>query len=207
MLFGCADKTRSHMKPLKCVLIGEAGVGKSSLASRWVNGKFDAEKGPTMGAAYLTRRVTVDGVTVNVDVWDTAGQERYRALTPMYSRGAEIAIIVFDATEKPTQQRMQVADWRERLKETAPNAIVAAAGNKCDLCSPGPSVPAKSPSDATYWTSALTNENVDELFHDVVKHALSRADAAATRVTLEVPDLVALPPTRTHQRCAQCFPR
>lgn len=187
---------------LKCVLLGETGVGKSSLASRWVNGLFDPDQGTTIGAAYLTRRVTVYDVTVKIELWDTAGQERYRSLTPMYYRGTNIAIIVFDATAKMDQQRKQVEEWRGRLKETAPDAIVAVAGNKCDLCTPSSEKP-QFDVDVSYWTSALLNENVDDLFFKVVKHALRTAKPQAD-TEMEYQNLSIDSHPRTRQHCTQC---
>ena len=171
-------------KPIKCVLLGESGVGKSSLASRWVNQRFVTEPEATIGAAYLTRRISVDGVVVKIDLWDTAGQERYRSLTPMYYRGTSIAIIVFDATEAPAQQQRQVAEWRKCLKEAAPDAVVAVAGNKCDLCVTDEPC-SSSGVDVAYWTSAMTNENVDRLFADAVQLVLNERDLRSSAPSME----------------------
>ena len=60
----------------KMVLLGESAVGKSSLVLRFVKGQFHEYQESTIGAAFLTQTVSVDDVTVKLELWDTAGQER-----------------------------------------------------------------------------------------------------------------------------------
>ena len=75
----------------KLVLLGESAVGKSSLVLRFVKGQFHEYQESTIGAAFLTQ-------TVKFEIWDTAGQEGYHSLAPMYYRGAQAAIVVYDIT-------------------------------------------------------------------------------------------------------------
>jgi len=116
----------------KLVLLGESAVGKSSLVLRFVKGQFHEYQETTIGAAFLTQTVTVDGVTVKFEIWDTAGQERYHSLAPMYYRGAQAAIIVYDITNRDTFERAK--SWVKELdRQARKDIVIALAGNKFDL--------------------------------------------------------------------------
>lgn len=66
------------------VLIGDSGVGKSNLLSRFTRNEFNLESKSTIGVEFATRSIQVDGKTIKAQIWDTAGQERYRAITSAY---------------------------------------------------------------------------------------------------------------------------
>ena len=84
----------------KLVLLGDSNVGKTSLVLRFVKNQFNADPVSTVGAAFLQSPVTDDSLDEKIQfgIWDTAGSERYKALAPMYYRGAEVAIVVYDIT-------------------------------------------------------------------------------------------------------------
>jgi len=116
----------------KLVLLGEAAVGKSSLVLRFVKGHFHEYQESTIGAAFLTQTVCLDETTVKFEIWDTAGQERYHSLAPMYYRGAQAAIIVYDITNQESFNKAKA--WvRELQRQANPNIVIALAGNKADL--------------------------------------------------------------------------
>lgn len=116
----------------KLVLLGESAVGKSSLVLRFVKGQFHEYQESTIGAAFLTQTVCLDDTTVKFEIWDTAGQERYHSLAPMYYRGAQAAIIVYDITNQDTFNRAK--SWVKELQRQAnPNIVIALSGNKADL--------------------------------------------------------------------------
>jgi len=107
-------------------------VGKSSLVLRFVKGQFHEYQESTIGAAFLTQTVCLDDTTVKFEIWDTAGQERYHSLAPMYYRGAQAAIVVYDITNQDTFTRAKT--WVKELQRQAnPNIVIALAGNKQDL--------------------------------------------------------------------------
>ena len=81
------------------VLIGDSGVGKSNLLSRFTRNEFMLESKSTIGVEFATRSIQVDGKTIKAQIWDTAGQERYRAITSAYYRGAVGALLVYDITK------------------------------------------------------------------------------------------------------------
>lgn len=89
----------SKICQFKVVLLGESAVGKSSLVLRFVKREFHEFQESTIGAAFLTQTVQInDDTTVKFEIWDTAGQERYHSLAPMYYRGAQAALVVYDIT-------------------------------------------------------------------------------------------------------------
>jgi len=116
----------------KLVLLGESAVGKSSLVLRFVKGQFHEYQESTIGAAFLTQTVCLDDTTVKFEIWDTAGQERYHSLAPMYYRGAQAAIVVYDITNQDTFSRAK--SWvKELQRQASPNIVIALAVNKADL--------------------------------------------------------------------------
>ncbi|KAF5283704.1 hypothetical protein FQR65_LT13739 [Abscondita terminalis] len=124
--------TQGKICQFKLVLLGESAVGKSSLVLRFVKGQFHEYQESTIGAAFLTQTVCLDDTTVKFEIWDTAGQERYHSLAPMYYRGAQAAIVVYDITNQDTFGRAKT--WVKELQRQAnPNIVIALAGNKHDL--------------------------------------------------------------------------
>eukprot|EP01089_Gocevia_fonbrunei_P016608 TRINITY_DN5195_c0_g1_i1.p1 TRINITY_DN5195_c0_g1~~TRINITY_DN5195_c0_g1_i1.p1 ORF type:complete len:222 (+),score=54.98 TRINITY_DN5195_c0_g1_i1:59-667(+) len=115
----------------KLVLLGQAGVGKSNLVLRFVKGEFQESNESTIGAAFLTQTVALsDGSMVKFEIWDTAGQERFNSLAPMYYRGAQAALVVYDITNDSSFARAKA--WIREL-EGQGKMIIALVGNKCDL--------------------------------------------------------------------------
>lgn len=127
-----AGATQRKICQFKLVLLGESAVGKSSLVLRFVKGQFHDYQESTIGAAFLTQTVVLDDTTVKFEIWDTAGQERYHSLAPMYYRGAQAAIVVYDLTNKESFMRAKA--WvKELQRQASPNIVIALAGNKIDL--------------------------------------------------------------------------
>ena len=96
------------------VLLGESAVGKSSLVLRFGKGQFNEFEQSTIGAAFFTKTVCLEDTTVKLEIWDTAGQERYHSLVPMYYRGAQAAIVVYDVTKADTFERAK--SWVKELQ-------------------------------------------------------------------------------------------
>ncbi|KAJ8529744.1 hypothetical protein K7X08_036579 [Anisodus acutangulus] len=116
----------------KVVLIGDSGVGKSNLLSRFTRNEFILESKSTIGVEFATRTLQVEGRTVKAQIWDTAGQERYRAITSAYYRGALGALLVYDVTKPTTFEN--VSRWLKELRDHADsNIVIMLIGNKTDL--------------------------------------------------------------------------
>ncbi|CAF91657.1 unnamed protein product [Tetraodon nigroviridis] len=91
----------------KVVLIGESGVGKSNLLSRFTKNEFNHDSRTTIGVEFSTRTVELSGFTIKAQIWDTAGLERYRAITSAYYRGAVGALLVYDITKHLTYDSVE----------------------------------------------------------------------------------------------------
>ncbi|KAL1535572.1 Ras-related protein Rab2BV [Salvia divinorum] len=116
----------------KIVLIGDSGVGKSNILSRFTRNEFCLESKSTIGVEFATRTLQVEGKTVKAQIWDTAGQERYRAITSAYYRGAVGALVVYDLTKRQSFDNVQ--RWLRELRDHADsNIVIMLAGNKSDL--------------------------------------------------------------------------
>jgi len=125
-------KPRVKSPEVKVVLLGDMGVGKSSIALRLVHNQFNANSVTTVGAVCWTKSVPTSNGAVKLQLWDTAGQERYHALAPLYYRGASVAVVVYDITRRDTFATLK--DWVRELKMQGPsNILIAIVGNKCDL--------------------------------------------------------------------------
>eukprot|EP00064_Thunnus_orientalis_P009800 superscaffoldBa00001269_g9826 len=166
----------------KLVLLGESAVGKSSLVLRFVKGQFHEFQESTIGAAFLTQTVCLDDTTVKFEIWDTAGQERYHSLAPMYYRGAQAAIVVYDITNEARssihdkESFARAKNWvKELQRQASPNIVIALSGNKADLANKR----AVDFQDAQSYaddnsllfmeTSAKTSMNVNEIFMAIAK--------------------------------------
>lgn len=117
---------------VKIVLLGDSGVGKTSIVTQYVSGEIPETVNPTIGAAFVTKDVSVSGSNLELLIWDTAGQEVYRGLAPMYYRSALIAFIVFDVTKQESFD--SVSYWIKELRTNGEeNIIISIVGNKVDL--------------------------------------------------------------------------
>jgi len=116
----------------KVVLIGDSGVGKSNLLSRFTRNEFNLDSKSTIGVEFATRTLSIDEKTIKAQIWDTAGQERYRAITSAYYRGAVGALLVYDIAKHATYA--SVPRWLKELRDHADaNIIIMLVGNKSDL--------------------------------------------------------------------------
>lgn len=116
----------------KVVLIGDSGVGKSNLLSRFTRNEFNLESKSTIGVEFATKSIQTDGKTIKAQIWDTAGQERYRAITSAYYRGAIGALLVYDISKRGSYEN--VSRWLKELRDHADqNIVIMLVGNKKDL--------------------------------------------------------------------------
>ncbi|KAF6307007.1 RAB11B, member RAS oncogene family [Rhinolophus ferrumequinum] len=145
----------------KVVLIGDSGVGKSNLLSRFTRNEFNLESKSTIGVEFATRSIQVDGKTIKAQIWDTAGQERYRAITSAYYRGAVGALLVYDIAKHLTYENVE--RWLKELRDHADsNIVIMLVGNKSDL-----RLPEKN-NLSFIETSALDSTNVEEAFKNIL---------------------------------------
>ncbi|OHT08495.1 small GTP-binding protein [Tritrichomonas foetus] len=153
----------------KIVLLGNSGVGKTSLVTRWTTGSYQKSIKPTIGANHQRKSVTVGKNEYDLYLWDTAGQEQFQALTPLYARSAAAAIITASIDDVESFSSLQT--WINLLNsacEKVPPMILAV--NKIDLVDQSvyssDEVESRfgSSFEAVFFVSAATGEGVETCF-------------------------------------------
>ncbi|KAL7617249.1 ras-related protein RABC2a [Lactuca sativa] len=116
----------------KILLIGDSGVGKSSLLVSFISDAFE-DLAPTIGVDFKMKQLTVGGKRLKLTIWDTAGQERFRTLTSSYYRGAQGIILVYDVTRRETFTNLSEI-WAKEvdLYSTNQDCVKMLVGNKVD---------------------------------------------------------------------------
>jgi len=171
---------------LKIIILGDSGVGKTSLMYQYVNKKFSNQYKATIGADFLTKEVMVDDKLVTLQIWDTAGQERFQSLGVAFYRGADACVLVFDVNVAKTFENLN--SWREEfLIQAGPrdpeNFPFIVLGNKIDLensrvvsqkkalawCAAKGNIP-------YFETSAKEAINVEQAFQTVAKNAMKEEE-------------------------------
>lgn len=182
-----AVKDEEYDYLFKVVLIGDSGVGKSNLLSRFTRNEFNLESKSTIGVEFATKSIQVDAKTVKAQIWDTAGQERYRAITSAYYRGAVGALLVYDISKQITFENVE--RWLKELRDHAEqNIVIMLVGNKSDLrhrravTTEDAMAFAENNGLAFIETSALDATGVDESFRQIlteIYRSMSRRAMAA----------------------------
>ncbi|GIL64998.1 hypothetical protein Vafri_18833 [Volvox africanus] len=126
----------SHDYTFKVLLVGDSGVGKSCILTRFTSGIFEEGTTSTIGVDFKVKYVTTGGKRCKLTIWDTAGQERFRTLTSSYYRGAQGIIFVYDVTRRETFESLD-ANWMREfdIYSTVEGAIKMVVANKVDLSS------------------------------------------------------------------------
>ena len=115
----------------KVLLIGDAGVGKSSILLRFTDDSFEEQMASTIGVDFRVKTVTLGGKTVKLTIWDTAGQEQYRALLGLYFRNAHATMVVFDLTDQVSFE--ETSYWAAEVRKHSPHTRLLLVGAKADL--------------------------------------------------------------------------
>ena len=103
--------------PCKVVLIGESGVGKTSIITRYIQNEFTSSLSPTPGANFTTKLIYIKDYeqTVKFEIWDTAGQEKYRSLAKVFYKNSAVCILVYDITRKESFEELKKF-WINEIK-------------------------------------------------------------------------------------------
>ena len=122
-------------EPVKVVLLGESGVGKTSIIAQFTSNKFDPDCVTSLSAQFISKTIEFDNLqkAIKFDIWDTAGQEKYRALAKIFYKDAKVIILVYDITDQKSFNELKTY-WYEMIKNNADSeAIIAIVCNKNDL--------------------------------------------------------------------------
>ncbi|XP_070553895.1 ras-related protein Rab-9A-like [Ptychodera flava] len=165
---------------LKVVILGDGGVGKSSLMNRFITNKFDSQSFHTIGVEFLNKDIVIDGNCYTLQIWDTAGQERFKSLRTPFYRGSDCCLLTFGVDDMQSFHNLNM--WKKEFlyyadvkdSENFPFVVI---GNKVDV---PPEQREVTTQEAEMWcegngevpyyeTSAKDSINVDEAFTAVVK--------------------------------------
>jgi len=180
---------RDYDHLFKLLIIGDSGVGKSSLLVRFADNQFSGNYITTIGVDFKIRTIELNGERVKLQIWDTAGQERFRTITSTYYRGTHGVIVVYDVASGDSFAN--VKRWLHEINQNCDEVSRILVGNKCD--DPDRRVVLKE--DASrfanqmgiqlFETSAKENINVEEMFRAITNLVLS--SKKAQRETLGEP--------------------
>ena len=164
----------------KVLLLGDSGVGKSSLILRYTDETFNSKLVNSIGVDFKMKKKEIDGKIIKIQIWDTAGHERFRSITYSYYRGANSIIIVFDLSNK--KSFISITDWLKQIEKHAKeNVFKFLVGNKYDLIEEREVSyeEAKQYADEHSLpyieTSAKEGININELFESSIKSFLSNS--------------------------------
>ena len=159
---------------MKLILVGDSGVGKTNILSKYLKNAFDPNSKATVGVEFGTKKIEIDNKKIKVQIWDTAGQERYKSITSTYYKGAKGAFIVYDITRKNTFDNID--KWIGDLKNNGDeNIIIYLVGNKSDLNDmreirkDEAMTKSEKYNIAFSETSALYGDNINKIFQDLME--------------------------------------
>ena len=155
--------------PCKVIVVGDSGVGKTSIINRFLE-NYNPDEKATIGASFSSKLQLVDNYNISFDIWDTAGEERFRSVNSIFYKEASICLMVYDITSLKTFQNIKDY-WYNSVKENAkPDIIFGIAGNKMDLINKE-AVDQKEAEQyckeinaSFFLTSAKENDFIDQIF-------------------------------------------
>lgn len=173
----------------KVIILGDTGVGKTSLANRQCNGKFNFQMTPTVGTSHLKTTVQIEEKPVELKIWDTAGQEQFASLVSMYARGANACIIVGSFVDPGSIDNIEV--WAERLHNAGEDPPILVAINKIDMQNGAPMTTDQIREklckyENLFFVSARTGDGVNELFVGTAQEADSKTQSSGQQEQIGV---------------------
>ena len=192
---------------LKCVLLGNANAGKSSLVFRYIKNDFTSKCQTTVGCSFNSKELELDNKIVKLDIWDTAGQEKYRSLLPLYYKKAKLVLLCFDLSVYEPNLKKDLIYWFGQLDNNSEveDRVTFFVGTKADIkcvevdtqlrelqdCYPG---------IIYIETSAKEGTNISYLFEYAVKDVISKIKAP-----IVIDDMVEFPIiTEEETGCFKC---
>lgn len=180
----------------KIILIGNSGVGKTSIINRYVDEIYTENFISTIGVDFKIKTVRFNNLTVKLQIWDTAGQERFKAITTSYYRGSHCIFIVFDVTD--TQSFNDIPSWIEEIKKQVNDALIVILANKIDI-KDRPTVQEdeilktieeqKLDKKLFKFISAKENTNIESIFTMIVEKLIERVSLEENEEQAEYPEI------------------
>ena len=169
------------MYSCKVILLGQGGVGKTSVIRRYVEKAFSHDYKTTVGSNFLLKRLVIDSATrMTMQIWDLSGQDSFREIRTQYFLYSHAAIMVYDLTRSETLSKLD--KWYLDFKEKAGDVPLMLFGNKCDLTNEravNHETAEKKAREfnATYFeTSALNGQNIEEAFNTLAERIIEHID-------------------------------
>ena len=165
----------------KCVLLGDADVGKSSILARYVDNTFTLTNIATVGCAFSEKRQTINNRDIKLDIWDTAGQEKYRSLLPLYYKKARIVLLCIDLSKSNERLGETMNYWMNQLEENCANSEreIFLVGTKSDIkaldSTHVESIKKTYPHLVYIETSAKDDTNIQHLFKSAIEQVLEKS--------------------------------
>ena len=160
--------------PVKVILVGDSGVGKTSMISRYLN-QYNEHIDSTITTSYYTKLVIIDNYKLTFQIWDTVGQEQFRSLNSLFFKDAQICLMVYDITREDSFSSIKDYWYEAVLANGLEGVIFGVAGNKNDLYENEKVNKEEvrnfsNEINATFkFTSAKQNTCIDELFKELGK--------------------------------------
>jgi Ras-related protein Rab-1A len=194
----------------KILLIGDCGVGKSSIMTRFVDDSFTTTHISTIGVDFKIKTINSQGKIVKLQIWDTAGQERFKTITTSYYRGAQGIIICYDITNLESFQNVKM--WIDECEKYAnPNVQIIIVANKsdCELTRQISHDQGKAFADLHSYeffeTSAKSNTHIDQIFNlmtcKIKKNLIVNSSKPMTTSNISHSVILNLEKIDEHTRC------
>ena len=173
------------MENVKVVLLGESGVGKTSIINQFTSGIFDEDAVPSLSAQFVSKEIEIEKLfeKLKFDIWDTAGQEQYRAIAKIFYKNAKIIVLCYDITSRHSFKELKEYWYEQQTKMYADsNPVLAVVANKSDLYNESEAINeeegiafAKEIDAIFQMTSAKSNSGIDQLFQNIGLKYLNRS--------------------------------
>ena len=156
-------------------------MGKTSLLEYFVNGSIAQHTSTTPGASFMKKQMIIDDNSVNFQLWDTAGQERFRSIAPMYYRGANAVLLVYEVANQQSFLEIEKYWLEEVRSKSSTNTVICAVQNKCDIEPECREISesvceafAKENGIRLFKTSGRTGEGINEMFVQIYRDIIQK---------------------------------
>ena len=175
------DEEDNYDLIFKLVLIGDSGVGKTNILSRYINNEFSLATQSTVGVEFGSKIIKKNDKSIKLQIWDTAGQERYKSITNAYYKGSKGAFVVYDISRKVTFE--DVDKWIGELKTNgSEDVLIMLIGNKSDLEDKREVQTEEVAKKAEQYkiafceTSALEGKNIENAFDNLINEITKKVE-------------------------------